>query len=124
MVLDTNNQDRSYLFGRMLAVMEYAERSTYKDGEDREPNAVRMQSVFSQRPMYAANILENKLKPYIQRLSPGKKILCSNLMGEIYSLFRPEDADKLNRPLEDTYLLGYYLQRNELYSKKNKDTEE
>ena len=29
-----------------------------------------------------------------------------------------------NRPLGDTYLLGYYLQRNELYRKKERETEE
>lgn len=46
MSLDKEKKDRSYQFGRLLAVMEKVERDTYTD-EGREPNAIRMQSVFA-----------------------------------------------------------------------------
>lgn len=69
--LDTNCTNSSYLFGRLLAVAEQAERATYGREEKREPNAIRMQAVFSQRPMYAWRIIEEKLSPYYARLSPG-----------------------------------------------------
>ena len=51
MALEPEKKDRSYQFGRLLAVMEKAERDTYDSGEGREPNAIRLQSIFCQRPM-------------------------------------------------------------------------
>jgi CRISPR-associated protein Csd1 len=39
---------------------------------------------------------------------------------EIISNFPGEE----NKPLDSTYLLGYYLQRNALYAKKNDNEEE
>lgn len=118
MVLDTEKRDRSYLFGRLLAVMEYAERSTYKKDEEREPNAVRLQSVFCERPMHTAKIINDSLVPYFQRMKVGKRRFCKDLIGEIFAMLNEEDAEKLNMPLSDSYLLGYYLQRNVLYTKK------
>ena len=41
MALEPGKQDRSYQFGRLLAVMEKVERDTYTDNENREPNAIR-----------------------------------------------------------------------------------
>ena len=43
MKLDLENHDRSYLFGRLLAVCESVERMTYDKGEARDPNAIRLQ---------------------------------------------------------------------------------
>ena len=44
MGLEERKDDRSYQFGRLLAVMEHVERTTYGPEEDREPNAIRLQS--------------------------------------------------------------------------------
>ena len=71
MSLEPERRDRSYQFGRLLAVMEKVERDTYDSGEEREPGAIRMQSIFCQRPMYAANQLEKQLeRAYFPRLKP------------------------------------------------------
>jgi CRISPR-associated protein Csd1 len=51
MALDYENTDRSYLFGRLLAVLEKAERSTFTREETREPNAIRLQSAYVNHPM-------------------------------------------------------------------------
>lgn len=123
MKLDPANTDRSYLFGRLMAVMEKAERDTYNQDEGREPNAIKMQSVYCERPMYAARIIHDKLEPYFERLGAKQRIFYKNLIGEIFGLFKEEDKDKMNKRLEDTYLLGYYLQRSEFYTKKEADTE-
>lgn len=40
---------------------------------------------------------------------------------EMLSAFPQEDY---NKPLEETYLMGYYLQKNEFYTKKSEDEEE
>ena len=125
MQLDPGKHDRSYQFGRLLAVLEKVERDTYGADEEREPNAIRQQSVFCQRPMYAAANIEKQLeRAYFPRLKPGSRAFYKNLIGEILEKIHICPENEWNRPLEDTYLMGYYLQRNDLYkSKKDKMTE-
>lgn len=62
MTLEPEKKDRSYQFGRLLAVLEKVERDTFGSDESREPNAIRQQSVFCQRPLYAANNIESQLE--------------------------------------------------------------
>mgnify|MGYP002519013998 FL=1 len=124
MALEKDKKDRSYQFGRLLAVMEKVERDTYDRDEKREPNAIRMQSVFCERPMYASRIIRDSLNPYFAKLSPGMRIYYNNLIGEIFERLSEFDEKDLNRQLEDSYLLGYYLQRSELYTKKESNNEE
>ena len=117
MALDTLNPDRSYLFGRLLAVAEHVERSTYGKDEGRETNAIRMQTVFAQRPMYAWRIIEERLNPYFARLTPSLRGYYKNLIGGIAENLDLDDP-ALNSPLDDVYLLGYYHQRTALFTKK------
>ena len=118
MALEPERKDRSYQFGRLLAVMEKVERDTYGSGESREPNAIRLQSVFCQRPMDAAANLEKQLeRAYFPRLKPGSRIWYKNLMGQIMEIISNFPGEE-NKPLDHTYLLGYYLQRSALYTKK------
>lgn len=121
MELNMESKNRSYLFGRLLAIAEKVERDTYNAGEDREPNAMRIQTVFSRRPLYAWRILEEQLNPYYRRLSPGAKQYYKRLTGEIVNALQ-ESSEDLNRPLEDVYLLGYYSQRQAFYTKNEKFT--
>lgn len=117
MALEPEKKDRSYQFGRLLAVMEKVERDTY-DNETREPNAMRLQSVFCRRPMNTAHNLEKQLeRAYFPRLKPGSRIWYKNLMGQIMEVLSEFPGEE-NKPLEDSYLMGYYLQRSALYTKK------
>ena len=121
MALEPERKDRSYQFGRLLAVMEKVERDTYGSGESREPNAIRLQSVFCQRPMQTAANLEKQLeRAYFPRLKPGSRIRYKNLMCQIMEMIS-QFPDELDKPLDGTYLLGYYLQRAALYTKKTDD---
>lgn len=126
MALEPEKKDRSYQFGRLLAVMEKVERDTYDSSEGREPNAIRMQSVFCQRPMYVAGNLEKQLeRAYFPRLKAGSRIWYKNLMGQIIEVISAFPQEEWNKPLEDSYLMGYYLQRTTLYTKNtNNETEE
>ena len=124
MALEKDKKDRSYQFGRLLAVMEKVERDAYDPEEKREPNAIRMQSVFCERPMYASRIIRDSLNPYLEKLKPRARIYYNNLIGEIFGHLSEFDEKSLNRQLEDSYLLGYYLQRSELYTKKESTNEE
>ncbi|MGN1350786.1 MAG: type I-C CRISPR-associated protein Cas8c/Csd1 [Anaerovoracaceae bacterium] len=119
MSLDKGKHDRSYQFGRLLAVMEKIERDTYQEEERREPNAIRLQSVFCQRPMHIARTVNDQLKrAYLPRLHPVSRTVYNKLIGEIMEQINEFDEAEWNKPLKDTYLMGYYLQRNELYKSK------
>ena len=121
MALEKEKKDRSYQYGRLLAVLEKAERDTYGVDEDREPNAIRMQSLFTQRPQYASRMIWEQVKRgYYRRLSIGQRTYYEKLIGQIMEQIS-EYEDEANKPLEDTYLLGYYLQKNEMYTVRNKD---
>lgn len=119
MSLEEKKEDRSYQFGRLLAVLEKAERDTYDDDEKREPNAIRLQSLFCRRPMAtAANIEEGLERAYFPRLKPGSRMFYKKLIGEILEEINRFPQEEWNRPLGETYLMGYYLQRQALYTKK------
>ncbi len=118
MKLDLENRDRSYLFGRLLAVLEKVERITYDRGENREPNAIRLQSAYVNHPMQTWQLLDDALRPYFQQLTPGSREYYKRMISDIVELFAEEDEECLNQRLRDTYLLGYYLQRAELNKKK------
>jgi len=123
MELNPENHDRSYLFGRLLAVCEKVERRTYESGETREPNAIRLQSAFVNHPMQTWKILEGLLNPYFSKLKVWERNYYKDLIGQIVLGLPDEEPQKLNQALRETYLLGYYLQRVELTKKKEKKEE-
>ena len=123
MELDPCKQDRSYQFGRLLAVMEKAEWDTYsdKDKDGRVPNAIRLQSVFCRRPMYAAGNIEKQLEQaYFPKIrTSALRAYYKNIIGQIMEEIHRFPDSEWNRPLDDTYLMGYYLQRRALFTKKD-----
>lgn len=122
MSLDKENTNRSYLFGRLLAIAEIVERSTYSKEEERETNAMRMQKAFALRPMSTWRVLDEKLEPYYKRLDYGMRQYCRRIESDIVDKLSPSNSE-LNHKLDDIYLLGYYHQRAEFYrSKKTEET--
>jgi CRISPR-associated protein Csd1 len=126
MALDPNCKNRSYQFGRLLAVMEKIERDVLnKAGDDRETNAIRMQPVFVRRPGYAVKSIMDKLKTaYYPKLTEGSRVYYDRLIGEIMDKISQSPIEEYNQPLDETYLLGYYLQKNNLYKKKDNNVDE
>lgn len=120
MTLEPEKKDVSYQYGRLLAVFEKIERDTYDKDEMREPNAIRMQSVFSRRPQYASRILwEQMKKAYYPRLKPGTRTFYDRLIGEIVEQISACSNGSREEALKDTYFIGYYLQQNALYTSQN-----
>lgn len=127
METDLSTKDRSFQFGRLLAVMEYAEQSYYrktsggKPGEDdRETNAIRMMPVFCQRPWSTYEVINKKLRTaYLPRISGWQRAFYAKQTDEIVGILNETDQTKRNHPLADTYLLGYHLQRKAMWQKKN-----
>lgn len=121
MALDYENTDRSYLFGRLLAVLEQAEYSTFAKGEARDTNAIRLQNAFVNHPMSTWRSLEDKLNPYFRKMPSYLEDIFKDLIGEIMEKLSGYTPEELNRPLGEMYLIGYYLQRMELRKPKNKE---
>lgn len=123
MALDKNCSNPSYLFGRLLAIAEAVENSTYTDENRRETNAMRMQKAFALRPMSTWRFLEEKLESYYKQLKPGLRQYYRKLTQEVVDKLPVSDG-KLNQRLEDIYLLGYYHQRAYRTEKSNQQTPE
>lgn len=125
MALEPERKDRSYQFGRLLAVLEKAERDTYDDSSSaRETNAIRMQQVYVQRPGYAFKIIMERVKTaYYPKLKESSRGYYEKLIGEIMERISQFPENEYDKKLSETYLLGYYLQKNELYRKKNEESE-
>ena len=125
MALEPERKDRSYQWGRLLAVMEKAEQDTYDPTEKRETNAIRMQSVFVKRPGYTTAMVIQQLKSaYYPRLRKGSRIYYDRLIGEIMEQISQFSAESYNAPLTESYLLGYYLQKNAFYTRKENEEAE
>lgn len=126
MSLEPEKKDISYQYGRLLAVFEKIERDTYDKDEQREPNAIRMQSVFAKRPRYASRILwEQMKKAYYPRLKPWNRVKYDRLIGEIIEQISNLPQAEHEEALKDTYLFGYYLQKKALYtSDKTENSQE
>lgn len=130
MALDENCSDRSYLYGRLLAVADAAESRTYESGEKRTTNAKRYFNAFSNRPCTTWNIIRNQLSPYLEKLDKTNTSVYSdnyytNLINEITDKFSREDFSD-NSKLDPVFLHAYSCQIKALYSgnKNNINNEE
>lgn len=119
--LDANNDNRDYLFGRLLAIADVLERNALDKDEKRATNAIRYMNAFAQHPSRTWGIIQANIHPYQARL--GTRLGYYNkLIDEIGAMLKPEDFN--DKPLSGLYLLGFYSQRHELYkSKKEKEAE-
>lgn len=122
MDLDENLRDRSYLFGRLLAVADHVEgRILYKKEEDRDTTAMRLQSAFVQVPFSTWGTIHKNLGNYLSQLKPKSRTFYKDLIGKIEKLFETNDMTERNMPLDEMYLLGYYAQRAKLREWKGDD---
>ncbi len=121
MELDKNKTDRSYVFGRLLAIAEVIEARTYNSDNARITNATKLQPAFVNHPLHTWKLIEDKLNPYYKQCRPAKENDYKKLISETFALFETDNKDKLNLPLDEGYLIGYYLQRKEMYTTKSKE---
>lgn len=120
MALDKNCRSRDYLFGRLLAVAEAAENSTYDREQERSTNAERYFEKFSNSPSTTWGVILQRLSPYFNRMDKGKRIYYKNLIDEITEMFERSDFND-NSKLAPEFLLAYSCQRRELYAKRQHD---
>lgn len=109
MSLNQECNNRSYLYGRLLAVADRIEYLTFEPKEDRQTNAKRFMNTFSQRPFRTWQLIEEKIQPYLNKLSPAQKIYYSKLLDEIFNKFKDGEFSNDSK-LDGLYLLGFHNQ--------------
>ena len=125
--LEANRNDRGYLYGRLLAVADDIESyARYKQGKSKDEvsatNAIRYMTAFAQNPFRTWNTLfTQQLNPYIQQLNGAGWHM--DLIGEIMLLFKYGEFES-NVPLDGTYLLGFFAQKQELRKRVKKKVNE
>lgn len=130
-MLDRENDDRSYLFGRLLAIYELIEAQRYAmDGgsQDRITNAERYWTAYTGQPAKLMTLLENKVKPYEEVLKlnrPGIWHKLEKEREEIIDLLTPAFTSKdFTDALDYKFIFGYYAEKKFFYTKQIKETEE
>ncbi len=128
-VLEQNNQNRSYLYGRLLAVYEKLEldaqgSSSGKNDDKRTTNAERLWTTYTKMPARTLQILENKLRPYKERLKKnnyGAMINYDKITTEIMNQLREKASfeQEMNKALNEDFVFGYYAQKQEFYKKRD-----
>lgn len=122
-VLDVHEQNREYLFGRLLAVAHKLELDTMQDLDPKRRNktktaAVQAMATYVQNPAKSWTHLYCKLLPKLREL--GKDGYSARryqkLFGEIESLFLPGEREKQGA-LSYLLLVGFSAQLRELYCK-------
>ncbi len=117
MELDTTCNNRSYLFGRLLAVAEKIERSTYNREENRYTNAERYMQQFAQTPFRTWLIIRKSICPYLLKHNLIVRDKYKDLLGEIEMMFLDGDFES-KEALDGRFLLGYDSQRCALKSRE------
>lgn len=125
--LNKECRDRSYLYGRLLAIADRIEYMTFDKEKDakRITNAKRYMNVFYQRPFDTWQNIERSIQPYLNKLRYPEKVFMEKLLEEVYQLFDEENFQN-NKRLEGLYLLGFHSQSFELRRsyKNTENTEE
>ena len=113
--LHDNLEDRSVLFGRLLAVYDYMERRALfeydesgKVREQRTTNAKRYWNAYSSRPASASKTIRQNLIAYEKKLNNYELMKFEEWMGEIMTHLAGNGFD--NSALSEMYLPGYYQQ--------------
>lgn len=136
MELDRQETDRSYLFGRLLAVADIVEQgvldvkekenaqqapgSNNKLDKRRATNARRYMATFAQRPATTWKNIYLRLLPYLRQSRAQFK--AQKEFDQIMGLMG-KDA-MVDQPLDGTFLLGYSHQRNAWFKKATENEEE
>lgn len=125
-----NNYDRSYLFGRLMAVTENIEQLSMGD-YNRATLITKFWHQLCVRPQSAYSQVKTRMIPYENRLKkskPGAFFRRDQLIQEIYSELdtNSEYLSNPNKPLSELFLVGYYAQKSALSNvpKNDKNEEE
>lgn len=124
--LNTNETDRNYLFGRLLAYARRIEEYAFyvSKTDSRQTNAERFMLQFKKHPAKTWGELYEKLLPYLSRFrTKGPESLGNRYEAEMNAVaakLNELENGFTNEPLSPLYLLGYQSQMNQF----NKEIQE
>lgn len=129
MGIDLKNADRNYLYGRLLAVIDYAEEKALKlVNENRETNARKYMNEFRNKPYLTWEKLHSMFNVGVRhRLKANRPNFLSKIdkeLEEIHSKFISEKEFNDKSKLNGDYLLAYYCELDRLSIKHNRDNVE
>lgn len=108
--LNREENDRSYLFGRLLAVADHLEERKLKQlKENRQTNAKKYMKKFSIKPKFTWRIIRESLLPYESRMFNQAKEYIDIIDEQIMPLF--EEGKFSDVALDGRYLEGYSNQK-------------
>jgi len=127
LVLDKTCNDRSYLYGRLLALADKIEsharylQTGGNDTDKRPTNALRYMTAFAAKPFRTWVLVYHQLVPYLQRLDGGEWY--RQQIDEIMSIFQ-EGEYECEKSLDGKYLMGFSLQRRALNTNNDREEKE
>ena len=124
MALDTENNSRDYLYGRLLALAERLEDVALNAaGVTRPTTANRLMQRFADRPCETWLVIYKQLDPYIRQLKSIRPGFLVNINREIDSVMEKFNRDDYVNPkaLSGEFLLGFHCQRLVLNKKTDAD---
>lgn len=127
MALQEMNTNRSYLFGRLLAIVDVFEERQLKDSNNnRQTNALRYMTAYSTKPAAVYKTIFSQLQPYFSKAATqgsegkwNKNDFIQKKIGDVVNQFAEGDFN--NEPLDEQFILGYYNQRSFEYTKKGEN---
>ena len=125
MTLDEMQKDRSYLYGRWLAIADKVEEAALRSQgkqKERATNAVRFTSSFSVKPFTTKLLISEQLNPYRNQINSLYKNFFLPIITEIDE--KLEVFTDNNERLSPLYLLGYSSQYKALSKSGKYDNSE
>lgn len=134
-------QTRSFLYGRLLAIYEKIENDVLlsetdvtkkkENGENsviRTTNAARLWNAYVTKPETTMRTLELNTRVYANKMRNSEKLVglyikMEKIKTDIIQMLEEKTLEKvkMNNPLDTDFIFGYYAQRKELYSKNNEE---
>lgn len=119
MALQEDRRDRSYLYGRLLAVARKIEEDVLRANKvERMTNAERYTNAFSKQPCKTWGRICNSVRIYMKSMRTGQRVYYDKILNSIYAQFKDGDFENNSR-LDEAYILGYRCQLDEFYKKKS-----
>ncbi len=132
-------QTRSYLFGRLLSVYDKLEYDVLKDKNKKQglgkssairaTNAERYWNAFVNKPYTTMKTLESSTRYCVEYMKSnglgGFFKTMDEAKDEILKLLDTEEnRKKINVQLDSDFIFGYYAQKKEFFTKKEKEVKE
>lgn len=128
-MLDINNPNPAYRLGRLFAVLEKIQEEGHKEQTGGQISKTIRETYFSSACSSPSSVfprLEQLSVHHRRHLTHGRKNFFDKLIGDIKWPLDPSNVSPKTHNLEQQglFILGYYHQRKDLFTKKPIETEE